>query len=409
MMSIPPRAPPTDRPAALPHVLIASHSFVRWPGDSTAIFLLRAFRELVPAGWRTTVVAPHAAGLARRACIDGMEVRRFAYVWPTARQAVAYELLPNLRRSWAGRLQLPFFFLAFVAAIVRHGRAADVIHAQWVVAGLCALVARPLIRRPIVLTLRGTDVALAERSAIYRAVFRFVLRHVDATTAVSERLAERAGAHAGMTGIHFVPNGVDTPPEARRSAIEMRRALALPEGARAALFVGNLTPVKSLPTLLAALAVPDLAEMHLLLVGEGELQHALEAQAERLGCRARVRFAGPVASEDIDDWYRAADLLVLPSLSEGRPNVVLEAMSHGLPVVATDVGGIPELVAHGETGLLVPPEDVKALAGALAAMLADPAAARRMGAAGRDRLDQMGLSWRATAAQYIAIYRNLMR
>jgi glycosyltransferase involved in cell wall biosynthesis len=125
--------------------------------------------------------------------------------------------------------------------------------------------------------------------------------------------------------------------------------------------------------------------VHWILVGDGELRGELEAQARRLGLAPHVRFAG--WRDNVAEVLALADVFVLPSESEGFGRVLVEAMAMGRPVVATNVGGIPDIVLDGETGLLVEPADPAALASAVGALLDEPARAARLGAAGRARAE----------------------
>jgi glycosyltransferase involved in cell wall biosynthesis len=142
-------------------------------------------------------------------------------------------------------------------------------------------------------------------------------------------------------------------------------------------YVGRLSVEKGVTYLIDALAMLKVkqAEVHLLIVGEGEQRANLQAQVESLGLRQAVKFLGERG--DARQIIGALDLLVLPSLTEGLPNVVLEAFAYKTPVVATAVGGVPELVKDGETGWLVPPRDPRALAQAILNVLSNPEEARR--------------------------------
>ncbi|WP_337173671.1 glycosyltransferase [Paludisphaera sp.] len=181
-----------------------------------------------------------------------------------------------------------------------------------------------------------------------------------------------------------IPNGVelsrfDVPPVDRAT-------LGVPGDAFLALAVGRLDVQKGLPDLLAAvgLAAGDAPGLRLAVVGDGPLRGWLEAEiAARPGLSGRVRLLG--RRDDVPALMRGADLLVHAAHWEGMPNVVLEAMAAGLPVVATAVEGVDELVAPGETGWIVPPRDPEALAGAIRRAAADREASRRLGAAGRRR------------------------
>jgi len=168
-------------------------------------------------------------------------------------------------------------------------------------------------------------------------------------------------------------------------------------------------PRKGVDTLIEALAIlarrPAGAPL-LAAAGAGEQRPALEARAAELGLADRVRFVGKVDHDRVGRWMAAGDLFVLPSLSEGLPTVVCEAMNCGVPVVATAVDGTPEIVRDGETGILVPPGDAPALAAALARILDDPALAERMGAEAL-RVGRAEYTWTANAATMEEIYREV--
>ena len=156
------------------------------------------------------------------------------------------------------------------------------------------------------------------------------------------------------------------------------------------LLVGRLRIRKGVDVLLAAM--PELRRRQpsarLLIAGDGEHRAALERHAAALALGESVTFLGRVGAPRVRELLRGAAALVVPSIYEGMPLVVLEAMEAAVPVVASRVAGIPEVVEDGRTGWLVPPEDPPRLAAALAAVLGDPAEARRRGAAGRQRLDR---------------------
>jgi len=154
--------------------------------------------------------------------------------------------------------------------------------------------------------------------------------------------------------------------------------------------VARLAKDKSLDVLLEAgsLLRARGLDFRLALVGEGEEEAALRAQAQRLGLSENVDFVGAVAPGDLAPHYLAADVVVLPSRREGLGLVLVEALFCRRPVIATRVGGIPDVVADGETGLLVPPENPHALAEAIARLLNAPALAARLAAAGHEYVRQ---------------------
>jgi glycosyltransferase involved in cell wall biosynthesis len=192
--------------------------------------------------------------------------------------------------------------------------------------------------------------------------------------AVSQDLADRVvELGAERHRVRVVIDGVDRQkfcPGDRQAA---RARLNLPPDTRHLLFVGSLVPVKGLDVLLEAcrLLAGEVGPWQLHLIGGGPLESQLRCLARAHGLEDRVAFHGPIAHGELPDWFRAADLFVLASRSEGVPNVLLEAAACGLPYVASRVGGIPEIAGLGASRL-VPAEQPAALAAAIAAMLADP-------------------------------------
>jgi teichuronic acid biosynthesis glycosyltransferase TuaC len=210
--------------------------------------------------------------------------------------------------------------------------------------------------------------------------------------------------------VRVVPNGADTRVFFPRDRTEMRRRLGLPQGERIISFVGKLEPRKGVDHLIEAmglLAKRPARTPLLVMAGIGPMQAGLEERARALGIGDRVRFVGKVPHDDVALWMAAGDVFVLPSLSEGLPTVVCEAMNVGLPVVATAVDGTPEIVRDGDTGLLVAPRDPVALADALARVIENPELAAAMSVRALE-VGRAEYTWAANAAQMSAIYAELV-
>jgi glycosyltransferase involved in cell wall biosynthesis len=278
--------------------------------------------------------------------------------------------LPGLKRSWHGRAFLRSAWPS-LEALARDSRP-QVLFATWLFPDAWAgLMASRRLGLPLVVKLHGSDL-LTLRSDPDRLPFlRQTLRQAQAVVVVSPsmaRAAQELGASPGR--LHLVPNGVNQDlfrPADRQRA---RRELGLPLEGPLLAYVGWLVPVKGPEVALKALALTPGA--HLVLVGDGILRPRLQALARELGLSERVTWAGSQPHQRVARYLAAADALVLPSLSEGEPNAVLEALSAGRPVVASAVGGVPGLVAEGVQGYLAPPGDAPALAAALGKVLGRP-------------------------------------
>jgi len=206
--------------------------------------------------------------------------------------------------------------------------------------------------------------------------------------------------------VHAVPKGVDSN-RFQPDGDSHRHSLGL-DGKRVVLGVGRFVPIKNLALLIDAFAKTSAVDplAHLVLIGEGPEELNLRAQVDRLGIGARVTFVGYVAQDDLPAYYRAADLFVLSSDFDNSPNVVLEAIACGVPVVATDVGGVKEYVS-AEGGELVRSRDADGLAAAMQQWLTDQPRRQAAGLFNRRRAVEE-FSWRASAQRLLQIYETVL-
>jgi glycosyltransferase involved in cell wall biosynthesis len=240
--------------------------------------------------------------------------------------------------------------------------------------------------KPSIIHVHGTDIhTIPQQSALLRFLTAWALRHADAIRAVSSDLAERtvklidaekrrSGETETVKKVWVVPNGVDLNKFRLMERQEARRQLGLDDDKRYLLYVGRLVAVKGLDLLLDAFAqlVQNQREVELVLVGDGAERHVLAQRATTLGIRDKVHFVGAQPHERIVLWMNAGDVFCLPSHKEGLPTVLLESLACGTPVVATSVGGIPEVVADGQVGRLVHSRDPREMAACIEEVLETP-------------------------------------
>lgn len=223
---------------------------------------------------------------------------------------------------------------------------------------------------------------------LYRAVLRLTLPLVHRIICVSDatRRDVLADAPEAAERVTTVRNGVDLASFDRLSHRETIQKDWCFGNGPVLLTVARLTEQKGHRYLIEALPglLREWSTLSCVFVGEGECRESLRALARDAGVDHACRFVG--SRDDVIDWYEAADVVVLPSLSEGFPFVILEALAMSRPVVATQVNGVPEIIEDGCTGLLVPPRDAQALEIAIRRMLRDQASAIQMGRAGRSRV-----------------------
>ncbi|WP_437794404.1 glycosyltransferase [Sorangium sp. So ce693] len=238
-----------------------------------------------------------------------------------------------------------------------------------------------LHRVPVIHTKHGVSQDMHGRRWLRRAASAFVDAHVAVSQPTAAVVLGRR--EVDPPKLHVVVNGVDlsrfAPDPAARARV--RAELAIPRDAWVVGSVGRLSPVKNHALLVRAAATSLPRNGRVLLVGEGAERGRLDALARELGVSERVLFAGE--RHDVPALLAALDVFALPSLSEGLPLALLEAMAAGLPAVATDVGGVSTVLVHGETGYLVPSDEVAPLAARLSELHANPARAAQMGRCGR--------------------------
>ena len=379
-------------------VLFLTHNFPRYEGDASGSFLLRLARALRGEDVDVRVIAPAAPDIADEEVMGDVPVLRFRYA-PRRYETLAYggNMAQLVKASWSARLTLVGFLGAEFrcAARQRNEFAPDVIHAHWWFPnGVVGTWLARLTNRPLVTTLHGTDVRLARSVAFSRPAFRHVLQHSAAVTAVSRWLANEAGALVSA-------------PSAQLAPMPVAPDLFTPGGTRhpdRLLFVGRLSAQKGVDTLLRALAAMN-TRVSLDIIGDGDERATLEALTTTLGIADRVRWHGALPHHRLVEFYRAATALVVPSVDEGLGLVAIEAQLCETPVVASESGGLTDIVQQERTGLFVPPADPNALARALDDLLSRPDRGAALGAAGRLHA-LAAFAPESVARRYADIYRN---
>lgn len=357
---------------------------------------VRAVAELHP----TRVVVPvqwcypnenHSRRLPSRHNLDGLEIGYHPYF-----------RIPRIAQSLYG----PFLFRSLKPPLdtLRRDFPFALIDVHWIYPECYTAVRYARARGlKVVATVRGNEAVSFYGSRARRRLALDALRGAHHVIAVSADLRDKLLDALGLppARVTVIGNGVD--PD-RFHPMDRRRVLSelgLPDTAtRRVLAVARLSPEKGLDTLIrAASALP--ADVECLIVGDGPSRSRLTRLARQTGVLARVRFVGERDSSEIANWLNAADLLCCPSRREGCPNVVLEAMACGLPVVASRVGGIPDLVRHDALGVLVPPHDAGALAEALREALRRPWDRQAIARHGRAR------TWDDVAREVDGVFRRV--
>ena len=411
-------------------VLALTHTYPRFPEDTSGPFVRFLMDELAVRGHETRVLTAWDAGFAAGELDADRDARgrvrarlstyRYAPVDSWHRLGYSRTIRADIRLKASMLLLSPLMIEAGTRALMRLAREfrPDLLHAHWFLPGgyMAARVARRL-GLPLVCTLHGSDVFVAEKGWPFSHLSRVALHHTTRLTSCSPELRDRICA-LGLPRerSHVIPYAADPgllerAPDPALTAETRARLLAGAEGPLV-LALGRLVWKKGFHVLLEALpalrgAFPGL---RVAVAGEGDLAGRLQSQARGLGLQGVVCFPGRLERAEIGPHMAACDLFVMPSVHDragnvdGLPNVILEAMAAGRAVVASDVAGIPLAVRDGVTGLLAAPGDARALRQALLRALDDEAARVAWGRAGR-ALVERELNWPAVAARYEEVYR----
>ncbi len=281
-------------------------------------------------------------------------------------------------------------------------RRIDVINAQNVFPeGIAAVWLAARLDLPVVITAVGSDINEAAESRLRLRMTKNALRQARHATAKSMLLGEKIiGMGMDPGRVHYTPNGVDTALFHLQDKTACRKALGLKQDIKIMLFVGKFRQVKGIHDLLEALHILDeqgSLDFQTILIGSGPAERDYVRIMQAFGIDDRVFLAGNRSHSEIAQWMGASDLFCLPSLREGMPNVVLEALASGRPVVATRVGAVPDLV-NESSGILVPPADPQSLARAISEAMSRTWSPEQI----RARVQDM--SWERAAARYADIF-----
>ena len=393
-------------PAPKLRVCVIGSTYPRHEGDYAVPWLRESIKHLVNRGHDVTVLAPSYRGMRSHA-IDGVPVRRFRYA-PKRWEMLTHEhgATNKLGNPLLQFLGLPYVALGSLAAarLARGGRF-DVIHSHWPFPhGAIAAVARSFGGAPIVANCHGAEFALARRKAWVRPLLRAALESSDRIICNSSCTAAEIKALSGLDS-DVIPYGTTV-------AVKSSRRSGPRDAPKRILFTGRLIQRKGVEYLIRAMPlILQRQAVELKITGDGDQRARLEALTAELGLGHVVEFLGFVDNTTLDRYYLGCDVYVNPSIIDDRGDTEglgvgpIEAFAHGKPVVASAVGGIPDVVKDRVTGLLVPEKSPEHLAAAIIELLEDPEYAQELARNGleysRERFD-----WGRITDAIEAVYRE---
>jgi len=383
-------------------ICLVASTYPRSESDYAVPWLRESVRRMTMLGHRVTVLAPAFKGLANHT-IDDVEVIRFRYA-PGCWETLTHETgaANKIGRMQKRLLGIPYVLNgALSGAFLAMRRRFDVVHAHWPFPHepIGSLIAR-LCGAPLLLHCYGAEFAMARKRWWVRRWLRHSLRQGDMVFAISSDTARQVEELSGRQAV-VVPYG--TTVDALPSASHLNTVPRI-------LFTGRLIQRKGVEYLIRA--VPALLakrQVEVIITGDGDQREGLEALSRSLGLEKTVQFLGFLSNEQLAQEYARCDVWVNPSIIDDRGDTeglgvgAIEAYAYGKPVVASDVGGIPDAVRHRLTGLLVPQKDVSALAAAIGELIDNPLLAARFGRQGRE-FAQQRFNWDDLTEQLESLY-----
>ena len=387
------------------HIAIITTSYPLTEESTSGIFIRRLIDSL-PDTTSITVLTPcpDYSVSAKTGKAGNIQCIRYA---PRRWQLLAHQPggIPVALRNHKGLLLLlPWMLLSMLIACIRAGRHVDLMHANWSLNGVIAGIAGRLTGTPVITTLRGSDIEHLAQSGTSRMLLKWCLqlncRIVTVSDAINKQVCNLFPQFRQK--IRTIPNGAgDEFLDLPLNRTDSSNALNITS-------IGSLIPRKCTDSLIKAAArIANKLDICLNIIGSGPELETLKTVARQISNKGlTVNFPGSTAPDSIPEQLSLTDIFVLSSRFEGRPNVILEAMAAGLPVIASDIEGVRELVKHEETGLLFTAGSLDALTEQLDRLCTDSGLRHRLGHAARAFILDAGLTWKQCANNYSALYTS---
>ncbi len=394
-------------------ILVIGSVYPRFHEDAEVPWLRASVAHLKKAGLGIQVLAPAYKGLKTHE-IDGVKVNRFRYA-PASWEILTHEEgAPSKMASkpWLQLLAIPYIISGFFKCIsICRKFKPDVIHAHWPFPhAYIALGAAKLFRIPLVLNFHGAELLLIRKKKWVKPFLKFAIGQAQAVFANSSFTASKIKALRNVN-VEWSPYGTTL----ESSAASEVEAVPHPiNGKFKILFVGRHIERKGICYLIEAAKYLPRDKFEIRIVGVGDLTEKLKDLAAHNAGNAEIVFTGKLSPEDLAKEYRTANVFTLPAIidskgdTEGLGVVLIEAMELGLPIVASNVGGIPDVVMDGESGILVPEKDPQALANAFKRLESEPGLVKQLLEGSRKRIREC-FTWDGIIERQIAEYKKVVR
>ena len=405
-------------------ICLLTHTYPRFPNDTTAPFVESTAETLQKQGVDVTVLTPDTPKFARTVADHTVNLQTYRYFFPRCLQLIGYSntLVNDCKLKRYVYFLAPFMFLSGVFHLFRLHRKHrfDVIHAQWLLPnGFIGAVLCKVYKLPLVITMQGSDMLVAKKNPFFKWMAKWTLKHTAMVTSVTPTfLPELAALGVPDSQRCLIPNGVDpkmfhSTGRKKRDTTGLRERLSIPESDAVVFALGRIVLKKGFDILIQALCIvtQKYPNVTFIIGGDGTDLQRLKALAEELGVSECVRFPHTIHRAAVPTYFHLCDIFTLPAVFDpkgnvdGCPNVILEAMACGKPVVSSGISGIPIVVQNGKTGLLVEEKNPDALVTAIVSLLKNPVKCDQFGNAAQQRI-RHELTWSKTIEKFIGIYQQ---
>ena len=406
-------------------ICLLTHTYPCFPNDTTAPFVESTAETLQKHGIDVTVLTPDTPEFARTPADHTVNLQTYRYFFPRRFQLLGYSntLVNDCELKRYVYLLAPFMCLSAIFHLFRLHRKHhfDVIHAQWLLPnGFIGAVLCKVYKLPLVITMQGSDMLVAKQNPFFKWLATWTLKQTAMVTSVTPTfLPELAALGVPDANRCLIPNGVDPevfPPPPHKQLKALRKNLSIPEDNVIVFALGRIVLKKGFDILIQALPLvkDQVPNVTLIIGGDGTDLDRLKTLAKNLGVSDSVRLPGTINRADVPVYFHLCDIFTLPAVFDpkgnvdGCPNVILEAMACGKPVVASNISGIPIVVKDKETGILVEEKNVSQLAEALVALLRDVQKREQLGRAGHARILNE-LTWDKVIEQFKDVYDHSIK
>lgn len=392
-------------------ILVIGSVYPRFSEDAEVPWLRTSIQYLKKAGAQVQVLAPSYRGLKSH-FIDNVKVNRFRYAPKNWEFLTHEEGAPSkmANKPWLQLLAIPYIISGFIKCLLLCLRwKPDIIHAHWPFPhAFIALGACKLFKIPLVLNFHGAELLLIRKHKWVRPLLKFAIKQAQSVLANSSFTAKKIKAIKNVD-VEWSPYGTTLStkknnPEPNSHQITDKFII---------LFVGRHIERKGISYLIDSSKQLDKNKFEIHIVGSGDLTEQLKNQVAKLDVpHCAIIFTGKLSPEQLENEYRNANVFVLPAIvdnkgdTEGLGVVLIEAMEFGLPIIASDVGGIPDVVIHNQTGILVPEKNSDALAKAFKKIEAEPSLTKNLLQNAQKHIQQ-NFSWDSIIQRQMAIYNKL--